>query len=161
MFAILGLIYLGFLFIYGTTTPVVSEWGSIIEIKSEYALNAYISGLFIVPTSMIIGLLAVIITQKMAKPLQYKISMLLVAISLVFDFALSDFIAVADLAQLASRIFVLIGIVLGFLAYFPPLSLKEKIATRGATGISTLSVSSEGSIKEYIEDDEDYIGDGK
>ena len=43
VFAIFGLIYLGFLFIQGTTTPVVSEWGSIIEISIDYALNAYSS----------------------------------------------------------------------------------------------------------------------
>lgn len=146
VFAIFGIIYLGFLFIQGTTTPVASEWGSIIEINSDYALNAYISGLFIVPTSMILGLLAVIIMQKVARPLQYKISMLLVAISLVFDFALSDIIAVADMVQFASRIFVLVGIVLGFLAYFPPLIIKEKI---DESAMHTLSLSSE----DYIDDE--------
>lgn len=157
VFAIFGLIYLGFLFIQGTTTPLVFEWGSIIELNSNYALNAYILGLFILPTSMILGLLAVIITQKVTRNLQYKISMLLVAISLVFDFTFLDIIAVADLYQLATRIFILIGIVLGFLAYFPPLSIKEKIA---ATEMYALSLSSEDNVEESIEGDEDYIEDG-
>jgi hypothetical protein len=40
---------------------------------------------------------------------------------------LTDVIAIIDVMQVFSRSFVLIGTVLAYLAYFPPLTLQEKL----------------------------------
>ncbi len=66
----------------------------------------------------------------MPKRLRYRTALPLVAISFVFDFMLTDMITLTDVMQLAARIFVLIGTVQAFLAYFPPLTLQEKLGIK-------------------------------
>jgi hypothetical protein len=55
-----------------------------------------------------------------------------VAISFVFDFMLTDMITDVDAMQMAARIFVLIGTVLAFLAYFPPSTLQRTLGIKGS-----------------------------
>lgn len=130
VFLIFGGIYLIALFGFGIIGPFVSEWGSTFEIHSDIAINVYLSGLFIVPTSMILGLLLLILLQRVPKRLQTKIAFSLVAISLIFDFMLLDNIAPSGATQMAARIFIFIGVALGFFAYFTPLSSEQGIEDR-------------------------------
>ena len=83
-----------------------------------------------IPTAMIIGLLFLIFLQRMPKRLRYRTALPLVAISFVFDFMLTDMVTLVDAMQLAARIFVLIGTVQAFLAYFPPMTLQEKLGIK-------------------------------
>ena len=50
----------------------------------------------------------------------------LVAISFVFDFILTDFITAVDIIQITSRVFVLVGTVQAFLAYFPQTVFNDR-----------------------------------
>lgn len=125
VFLIFGGIYLIALFGFGVIGPSTSEWGSTFEINSDIAINVYLSGLFIVPTSMIMGLLLLILLQRIPKRLQNKIAFSLVAISLIFDFMLLDNIAPSGATQMAARIFIFIGVVLGYFVYFTPLSIER------------------------------------
>ncbi len=127
VFLIFGGIYLIALFGFGVIGPSTSEWGSTFEIHSDIAINVYLSGLFIVPTSMILGLLLLILLQRIPKKLQNKIAFSLVAISLIFDFMLLDNIAPSGTTQMAARIFIFIGVVLGYFVYFTPLSIERDI----------------------------------
>ncbi|MBP1910240.1 hypothetical protein [Methanolobus bombayensis] len=127
LFVLFGASFLMFLFTKGIIGPIVSEYGSIFTINSDIAINIYMMGLFVIPTAMIIGFLLLIFLQKMPKHLRYRTALPLVAISFVFDFMLTDMITMVDVMQLVARLFVLIGTVLAFLAYFPPMTLQEKL----------------------------------
>lgn len=120
VFLIFGTIYLVALFGFGVIGPAATQWGSTFEINSDIAINVYLSGLFIVPSSMILGLMLLILLQRVPKYLQDKIAFSLVAISMIFDFMLLDNISPSGHAQMASRIFIFIGVVLGFFAHFTP-----------------------------------------
>ncbi len=118
VFFIFGSIYLIALFGFGIIGPFTEEWGSTFEINSNLAINVYLSGLFIVPTSMILGLMLLILLQRVPKRVQNRIAFSLVAISLIFDFMLLDNIAPSGATQMAARIFIFIGVVLGYFSYF-------------------------------------------
>lgn len=118
VFLIFGSIYLIALFGFGIIGPFTEEWGSTFEINSNLAINVYLSGLFIVPTSMILGLMLLILLQRVPKRVQNRIAFSLVAISLIFDFMLLDNIAPSGATQMAARIFIFIGVVLGYFSYF-------------------------------------------
>ncbi len=126
VFLIFGSIYLIALFGFGVIGPSASDWGSTYEINSGIAINVYLSGMFIVPTSMIMGLLLLILLQRVPKRLQNRIAFSLVAISLIFDFMLLDNIAPTGATQMAARIFIFIGVVLGYFSYFTA-SFDQKI----------------------------------
>ncbi len=130
IFTFIGAAYLAFLYESGIVGPVVTEWGSIFMINSDAAINLYMMGLFVIPTSMILGLLLLILLQKMPKRIRYRTALPLVAISFVFDFMLTDMIAIVDVMQIFARLFVLIGTVLAYLAYFPPLTMQEKLGIK-------------------------------
>ncbi len=125
VFLIFGGIYLVALFGFGIVGPSTTEWGSTFDINSNIAINVYLSGLFIVPTSMIMGLLLLILLRRIPRRLQNKIAFSLVAISLIFDFMLLDEAAPSGTTQMAARIFIFIGVVFGFFGYFTPLSLNQ------------------------------------
>lgn len=126
-FTILGALYLAFLYQSGIVGPAVTEWASIFSINSDIAIHIYLIGLFVVPTSMIIGLLTLILLQRLPKRIRYRTALPLVAISFVFDFMLTDVIAILDFMQIFSRLFILIGTILAYLAYFPPMTVQEKL----------------------------------
>ncbi|GEM_PF-708188 len=127
IFTLIGAAYLAFLYNNGIVGPIVTEWGSIFMINSDAAINLYLMGLFVIPTSMIMGLLLLILLQRMPKRIRYRTALPLVAISFVFDFVLTDMIAIVDVMQVFARLFVLIGTVLAYLAYFPPTTFQEKL----------------------------------
>ncbi len=130
IFTIIGTAYLAFLYYNGIVGPIVTEWGSIFMINSDSAINLYLMGLFVIPTSMILGLLLLIMLQRMPKRIRYRTALPLVAISFVFDFMLTDMIAIVDVMQVFARLFVLIGTVLAYLAYFPPTTVQEKLGIK-------------------------------
>jgi glucan phosphoethanolaminetransferase (alkaline phosphatase superfamily) len=127
LFTILGAAYLTFMYQSGIVGPKISEWASIFSVNSDLAIHIYLVGLFVIPTAMILGLLLLILLQRVPKRIRYRTVLPLVAISFVFDFMLTDVIAIIDVMQVFSRAFVLIGTVLAYLAYFPPLTIQEKL----------------------------------
>lgn len=127
IFAIFGITYIMFLFTNGVNSPVVTCWASIISINSNIAINVYLLGLFIIPTAMILGILLLVLLRKMSKRMRYHTVLLLVSISFVIDFMLTDMIVTYDIMQLVARIFVLIGTILAYLSYFPPQPLQKKL----------------------------------
>ncbi|WP_340817982.1 hypothetical protein [Methanolobus sp. WCC4] len=131
VFTFVGGLYLAFLYSSGIVGPIVTEWGSIFMINSDAAINLYLMGLFVIPTSMILGLLLLIFLQRMPKRIRYRTALPLVAISFVFDFMLTDMIAIVDAMQMFARLFVLIGTVLAYLAYFPPTTVQERLGIQG------------------------------
>ncbi|MDW7731726.1 MAG: hypothetical protein SCH66_04770 [Methanolobus sp.] len=127
IFTLLGAAYLAFLYQNGIVGPAVTEWASLFSINSKIAIHIYLMGLFVIPTSMILGLLLLILLQRIPKRIRYRTVLPLVAISFVFDFMLTDVIAIIDVMQVFSRLFVLLGTVLAYLAYFPPITVQERL----------------------------------
>ncbi|MCS3924569.1 hypothetical protein [Methanosalsum natronophilum] len=125
-FTIVGIIYLYILSTYGVVGPVVLDWSSLITVNSDFAIHLYLALLFVIPTAMILGLFFLMLIQRIKLGILYKKALPLVAISFVLDFILIDFIVMIDPMQLFARTFILIGIILAFLAYFPPEVLKEE-----------------------------------
>jgi hypothetical protein len=127
VFTFLGAAYLAFLYESGIVGPEVTEWASLFSVNSDLAIHIYLMGLFVIPTAMILGLLLLILLQRVPKRIRYRTVLPLVAISFVFDFMLTDVIAIIDVMQVFSRLFILIGTVLAYLAYFPPMTIQEKL----------------------------------
>ncbi|MEZ5336071.1 MAG: hypothetical protein R2741_12990, partial [Methanolobus sp.] len=152
VFALIGAAYLAFLYNSGIVGPVVSEWGSIFMINSDAAINLYLMGLFVIPTSMILGLLLLILLQRMPKRLRYRTALPLVAISFVFDFMLTDTIAIVDAMQVFARLFVLIGTVLAYLAYFPPVTVQEKLGLQESMCSLYTGNAGDKSIEIFLQD---------
>ena len=134
LFTAFGTMYLLFLFPSEIVGPDVTYWATIITSESDFALTIYLSALFIVPTAMIIALLGSILARKPSKRSQYRVALTLVAISLVFDFILVDAVAIDCVMQVAARTFILISVVLAFLAYHPPERLQERLRIREIAG---------------------------
>jgi len=123
---VFGLCFSALVFLTPLEPPTLTYWSSMYDIGDLF-FPLYISVLYILPILLIIGLLVVIIKRPIPKRIKYRITLSLVAISLVLDFSLVDKIAQIPELQVASRIFVLIGVVFAFLAYFPPMSIKERL----------------------------------
>ncbi|WP_406661261.1 hypothetical protein V7O66_01695 [Methanolobus sp. ZRKC3] len=130
LFVMFGAAFLTLIYSSGVIGPDITAYSSLFTINSNIAISIYMAGLFVIPTAMIIGLLFLIFLQRMPKRLRYRTALPLVAISFVFDFMLTDMITLVDVMQLAARIFVLIGTVQAFLAYFPPMTLQEKLGIK-------------------------------
>ncbi len=127
IFALFGLTYLVVLNTFGVRGPMVTEWASLYTINSDVAIHIYLIGQFVIPTAMILGLLFLLFLRRLPKNLRYRTTLPLVAISFVFDFMLTDVVTVIDVMQLSARLFVLMGTILAYLAYFPPLTLQDKL----------------------------------
>ncbi|ABE51123.1 hypothetical protein [Methanococcoides burtonii] len=127
IFAMFGASYLMFLLTNRVVEPLVTYWSSIININSNIAINIYLIGLFVIPTAMILGILLLILLRKISKKIRYRTVLLLVSISFVIDFMLTDMITTFDMLQFVARIFVLIGTVLAYISYFPPPALQERL----------------------------------
>ncbi len=134
LFVVFGSAYLAFIYSGGVSGPTITPMTSMFTITSDLAISIYIIGLFVIPTAMIIGMIFLVFLQRMPKRLRYRTVLPLVAISFVFDFMLTDMMTPDDIMQLVARIFVLIGTVLAFLAYFPPLTLQEKLGIQKSGG---------------------------
>jgi hypothetical protein len=118
-FALVGVVYIYYMYLSGVEV-IDSKWGMIFTIKSSVAILTYIIGLYIIPTAMILWLMVLILFEKVARSVKYQLVMSLFSISFVFDFILANMIVNTGEMQVASRIFVFLGTVLGYLAYFPP-----------------------------------------
>lgn len=135
LFAIFGTAYLVFFYSNGVAGPEVTEWASIFIVNSDIAIQIYLMGLFVFPTAMILGLLLLMfITRSMVFSI-HRTVLPLVAISFVFDFILTDFITSVDTIQIISRVFVLVGTVQAFLAYFPQTVFNDKFSAKDSLEI--------------------------
>ncbi|WP_333787209.1 hypothetical protein, partial [Methanomethylovorans sp.] len=130
LFILFGATYLALLYSSGVIGPTITGYSSMFSINSDIAINIYLVGLFVIPTAMILGMMLLIFLQRMPRRLRYRTALPLVAISFVFDFMLTDMITNLDVMQMAARIFVLIGTVLAFLAYFPPSTLQRTLGIK-------------------------------
>jgi hypothetical protein len=124
-FTVFGAIYLLSINNSGISGPVLSSWGSVYSVNSEFAIITYILGLFIIPTSMILGLMFLILLGKVSNSKRSKLIFGLFSISFVFDFVLMSYIALSGEMQMASRIFVFLGSVFGYLSQFRSDSINQ------------------------------------
>ncbi|MBP2031221.1 hypothetical protein J2755_002184 [Methanohalophilus levihalophilus] len=134
-FFIFGSLYANDIFKKGFANPEISEWGTIYAFGSELSTYIYIFGLFVIPTAMILGILAVTILRKMPKRKRYHITFSLLAISFVLDFVLVDLISTNPGVQIGARIFILIGTTLGYLAHFTPMKIERTLGIQDSIDI--------------------------
>jgi hypothetical protein len=99
---------------------------AILLLNNDVASIIFISGLFIVPTSMIFGLLTLILLKRISTFRKYKICLSLLSISIVFDFLFLTSISQNIEMLIGSKIFVFLGIILGYLANYPPKLIESK-----------------------------------
>jgi hypothetical protein len=127
IFAVFSILYLNYFHSISTHNLASANYNSLISINSDIAIYIYIITLFVIPTSMILGLLLLLLLQRLPRSIHYKKTLPLVGMSLVCDFMLLDVLTLTETMQLSARIFIVVGIVLTFLAYFPPDSYQKKI----------------------------------
>ena len=129
IFIIFGTLYLANIYRSDISGPDISFWGSVYSVNSSFAILTLISGLFIVPTSMIIALMVVILVGRVSSLKKNRIILHLFSISLIFDFILLNNIAILGEIQIASRIFIFIGCIFGYLVQFHSDSINPKPQT--------------------------------
>lgn len=127
IFAMFSIIYLSYLHSSNIEIITSANYGSFINMISDISIYTYVIALFVIPTSMILGLLLLLFLQKLPRETHYRKTLPIVGISLVFDFMLLDLLTQISTIQLSARIFVIVGIVLTFLAYFPPDLCQDKL----------------------------------
>ncbi|TFH38949.1 MAG: hypothetical protein E4G94_11635 [ANME-2 cluster archaeon] len=103
----------------------ISE-NAILLLSNNVASVIFISGLFIVPTSMIFGLLGLILLKRIPTFRKYRICLSLLSISIVFDFLFLTSISQSIEMLIGSKIFVLLGVILGYFANYPPKLIESK-----------------------------------
>ncbi|MFP4655292.1 MAG: hypothetical protein ACLFMM_06425 [Methanohalobium sp.] len=130
IFAVFSILYLNYFHSSNIGGFATAGYESFINISSDIAIYAYIITLFVIPTSMILGLLMLLFLQKLPRETHYRKTLPLVGISLVFDFMVLDVLSLTGTMQLSARIFVVVGIVLTFLAYFSPDIYQKKLKTK-------------------------------
>ena len=130
---IVSSIFLLFSFLYIYTTIqmgginfVTTSWGTLAISNNAIANTIFLSGLFIVPTSLILGLLVLILLKQVPMFRKYKICLSLLSISLVYDFLLLNSISQTGEMMIASKIFIFLGVVLSYLASFPPKIIESR-----------------------------------
>lgn len=105
-----------------TFTP----FGSLVFSNNEFAITVFLSGLFIVPTSMILGLLTLIFLKHISPFKKYQICLSLLSISIVYDFLFLTTITQSGEIMLGYKIFIFLGVTLGYFANFPPKIIEYK-----------------------------------
>jgi len=126
-FFVFGALYANDIFNNGLKGPIQTEWGTTYALSSELSTHIYIFGLFVIPTAMILGILGLILLRKIPKRKRYHITFSLLAISFVLDFVLVDLLSTNPGIQIGSRIFILIGTTLGYLAHFTPMKIERTL----------------------------------
>jgi hypothetical protein len=121
----------GFLYIYTTVQMdhiniIPTSWGYIITSNNNIANIIFLSGLFIVPTGMILGLLALIFLNHIPPVRKHKICISFLSISMVYDFLLLSAFSQTGEMMIASKIFIFVGVFLGYLVNFPPQLIESK-----------------------------------
>lgn len=129
IFAIFSILYLSYFHSRSIQGFIKTDYGSVININSEIAIYTYIIALFIITTSMILGLLLLLFLQRLPRETHYRKTLPMIGMSIVFDFMLLDFLTLPGNMQLSARIFVVVGIVLTFLSYFSPYIYQKKLRT--------------------------------
>jgi hypothetical protein len=124
-------LFFGFLYIYsvvqmGGINFITTSWGSLVISNNEIANTIFLSGLFIVPTSLILGLLILILFKRIPMFRKHKICISLLSISMVYDFLLLNSISQTGEMMVASKIFIFLGVVLSYLASFPPKLIESR-----------------------------------
>ena len=124
-------LFFGFLYIYtimqlGGINFVFTSWGSLAISNNEIANTIFLSGLFIVPTSLILGLLILILFKRIPMFKKHKICLSLLSISLVYDFLLLNSISQTGEMMVASKIFIFLGVVLSYFASCPPKLIESR-----------------------------------
>lgn len=127
LFLIFGILYANNVYSNGIEGPILTKWGSIYAIGSESSIYIYIFGLFVLPTALILGILVLVLLRKIPKKKRFHITFSLLSISFVLDFILVDLISVNPAMQAFSRMFILIGTTLGYLAHFTPALLENRL----------------------------------
>jgi hypothetical protein len=92
----------------------------------------------------------------MPKRIRYRTALPLVAISFVFDFMLTDTIAIVDVMQMFARLFVFIGTILAYLAYFPPMTVQEKLGIQQQIN-DEQNIHTDHNIEFYLKDETNKV----
>ena len=123
-----GTVYLATMNRSDISGPDVSFWSSVYSVNSNFSTMTLIYGLFIIPTSMIIGLMSLIFSERVSISKTNGTILSLFSISFIFDFILLNNITITGEIQMASRIFVFIGCIFGYLLHiqFDLLNLKPQ-----------------------------------
>jgi len=118
-FAIIGLTCIILLFTVGVDMASPDFW------IPKYDLDPllqylFVFGLYVPSLSMILGLLPFVALRIAPKFTKYKITLSLIALSLVYDFVLLGVLGISGLSRVISSLFILLGALLGYAAFFPP-----------------------------------------
>ncbi|RNI09588.1 hypothetical protein [Methanohalophilus halophilus] len=127
IFFLVGGFYLNIFNNNVTNIPAHTEWASIFIQEGGIAPYVYIFGIFVIPTAMILGVMFLLLIRKLPKRRKYNITTSLLATSFVIDCILVDMFTTSISMHAGLRIFILTGIVLCYLAYFPPLAVKDRL----------------------------------
>ena len=126
LFLVMSLIYIYIIISTEQINIISTSWGLLVLSNNNIANIIYLLGLFIVPTSMILGLLILFLLKQIPKFRKYKICLSLFSISIVYDFLLLNSFSQTGEMMIAAKIFIFLGIVLGYFANFPPKIVESK-----------------------------------
>lgn len=126
VFLIFSFLYIYTVLVTRDINLITTQWGWITSTNSNIANTIYLSGLFIIPTSMILGLLTIFLLKHISKYRKYKICLSFYSISIVYDFLLLSSISQTGELMIASKILIFLGVVLGYFANFTPKVVKTK-----------------------------------
>ena len=130
-FSVIGLVCIILLFTIGVERPYPDFWIPRYDLDPLLQF-VFVFGLYVPSLSMILGLLPFIALRIAPKFTKYKITLSLIALSLVYDFVLIGVLGISGLPRVISNLFILLGALLGYAAFFPPkiaidvLKLEEK-----------------------------------
>jgi hypothetical protein len=129
VFLIFSFLYIFTIFQMDQINIIDTNYGLIVSSNNDLGTIIFLSGLFIVPISMILGLLALILLRRISPFQKYKICFSLLSISVVYSFLLLITISQTGEMIIASKIFIFLGVVLGYFANFPPKLIESKYTT--------------------------------
>lgn len=119
-FAVIGLVSIMLLFTIGIENPYPDVWIPLYSID-PLLKNLFLFGLFAPSFGMILGLLPFIALRRAPKLTKYKVTMALISLSLIYDITFFfGILGVTGLPRLVSNLFILLGALLGYAAFFPP-----------------------------------------
>ncbi|MDY6965053.1 MAG: hypothetical protein SVM80_03670 [Halobacteriota archaeon] len=119
IFMVVGIIGIILLFTLGVDGPYPDPW--IPEFHIDQLLKLlFVFGLYVPSLCMILALLPFIALRRTPKFTQYKVTLALISLSLVYDFVLFGVLGIGGAPHLISNLFILLGALLGYIAFFPP-----------------------------------------
>ncbi|MHC1582521.1 MAG: hypothetical protein ACXQT5_05990 [Candidatus Syntropharchaeia archaeon] len=129
-FGVAGLAFILLLFNMGISGYERDFWG-VQFILDENLVKFFVYGFFIPSFSMIMAFLPFIAIRRIPKIKKYKITLSLISLSLVYDFILLEVLGTGGVFRVISDSFILLGVLIGYLAYFPPESLSKALKLEG------------------------------